>query len=86
MKYLVDKESHVIYLDVSFDSKRHLWLEPGVVCWNPDIFCKEGEEEQSGCTVEDVPEKEMFKMLANGYSGNFYFINGQLLTEKPKEL
>ena len=85
MKYLVDKETRQINLEVWFDEKRHLWLEHGVTCWNPDIFCKEGEEEQCGCTVEDVPEKEMFKMLADGFSGNFYFANGRLLTEKPKE-
>lgn len=82
MEYLVNKETHVVNLNIMYDSQRHLWLDIEASFDNPDIFCKEGEENQYGYIVEDVPEKEMFMLLANGYSGNFYCHNGQLSTDK----
>ena len=56
MNYLVDKSFRQISLDTWFDEEERLWLCQGAVCWNPDIVCKEGEEEQHGYIVADIPE------------------------------
>lgn len=43
MEYLVNKETHVVNMNIMYDSQRHLWLDIEARFDNPDIFCKKGE-------------------------------------------
>ena len=79
MRYLIDKSFRQISLDTWFDEEERLWLCQGTVCWNPDIVCKEGEEEQHGYIVADIPEEEIISFALNGEDEDLYYINGKVL-------
>lgn len=79
MKYLVDKSFRQISLDTCFDEEERLWLCQGAVCWNPEIVCKEGEEEQHGYIVADIPEEEIIMFALDGEDEDLYYINDKVL-------
>ena len=79
MKYLVDNSSHRINLEAWLDEDEGVWLEPGVVCWNPCILCKKGEENKIGYSVEDIPEDKVLKPLLLS-DEDLYWTNGKVLT------
>lgn len=79
MRYLIDKSLHQISLGTWFDEGERLWLCQGAVCWNPDIVCKEDEEDQYGYIVEDIPEEEIIKFALNGEDEDLYYIDGKVL-------
>lgn len=79
MKYLVSKETQQIILDIWYDKEERLWLCQGAVCWNPEVMCKEGEEEEYGYFVEDIPEEEILKILLVS-DEDLYWIDNKVLT------
>ena len=86
MKYLVDKSFRQISLNTCFDEEERLWLCQGAVCWNPDIVCKEGEEEQHGYIVADIPEEEIIMFALNGEDGDLYYINDKVLPRNKVQI
>ena len=86
MNYLVDKSFRQISLDTWFDEEERLWLCQGTVCWNPDIVCKEGEEEQQGYIVADIPEEVIISLALNGEDEDLYYINGKVLPRNQVQI
>lgn len=86
MKYLVNKSFRQISLDTWFDEKEYLWRCQGAVCWNLDIVCKEGEEEQHGYFVADIPEEEIVAFALNGDDSDLYYINGKVLPRNQVQI
>ena len=67
MKVLKKKNSEEIASCVQIvddELGRHGWYVSGVVCWNPDLVCLIGEEEENGYEVVDMTEEELEAALA----------------------
>lgn len=64
LKYKNSEEiaSYVTIVDEQTD--RNGWYVSGVVCWNPDLVCRIGEEEQNGFEVVEMTEEELEAALA----------------------
>lgn len=85
MNYLVDKNTSQINIESWFDEDKHAWLERGVVCWNPCVLCKEGEEEQQGYIVEDIPEEEIDQFLMDEEE-DLYYIDGKVFPREEVQI
>lgn len=46
------------------ETGRHGWYVSGVVCWNPELVCRIGEEEQNGFEVVEMTEDELEAALS----------------------
>ena len=84
MEYLVDKETRQILIDAWFDEDERLCLTRGGVCWSACTICVEGEEDEAGYMVEDIPEEEIDPLMNEGYEVLFY-INGKVTLDNPIE-
>lgn len=64
LKYKNSEEiaSYVPIIDE--ETGRNGWYVAGVVCWNPDLVCPIGEEEQNGFEVVEMTEEELEAALA----------------------
>lgn len=81
MKYLIDSKTHRINQEAWYDEEDRVWLEPGVVCWNPEQLCKEGEEKENGYIVVDIPEEEIY-LLLDEREEDLYYIKGKVTTKR----
>lgn len=77
MKYLIDSKTHRINQEAWFDEEDRVWLEPGVVCWNPEKLFKEGEEKKYGFIVADIPVEEIDALL-DEWEEDLYYIKGKV--------
>lgn len=59
LKYKNSEEiaSYVPMIDEEYG--RNGWYVSGVVCWNPELVCRIGEEEQNGFEVVEMSEDEL---------------------------
>lgn len=64
LKYKNSEEIASYVPIVDEQTGRNGWYVSGVVCWNPDLVCRIGEEDQNGFEVVEMTEEELEAALA----------------------